>query len=230
MATLEQLAIVALARALDFDAEVPSTRQVHWRRLQLRQQQLFSIASRLNPDYYGVSASGVLDANAALNLDDLATTALVDQAVGIQRIEIDDAGTSGLTTGDDVNIVSVDDIDADLSPRVTLRDFIIRGVGSDLTNVTSLCVFYSRIPDLIQEALGTETVQLPEQYQELLVVDLLRDMISKTISMEATTKTAVLELLTGEESGLMDPYLKEVATFQHGQRHRFSEPVPSSTR
>lgn len=230
MATLEQLVIAALARALDLDAEVPSTRQVLWRRLQLRQQQLFSIASRLNPDYYGVSASGVLDSNAALNLDDLATTALVDQAVGIQRIEIDNAGTSGLTTGDEVNIVSVDDTDAEVSPRVTLRDFIIRGVGSDLTNVTSLCVFYSRIPDLIQEALGTETIQLPEPYQELLVVDLLRDMISKTISMEATTKTAVLELLTGEESGLMDPYLKEVATFQHGQRHRFSEPVPSSTR
>lgn len=230
MATLEQLVIAALARALDFDAEVPSTRQVHWRRLQLRQQQLFTMGSQLNPDYYGVAATGILDTNDSLDLKDLATTALVDQAVGIQRIEIENIGTSSFTTGDEVNIVSIDDVDADMSPRVTIRDFIIKSVGTDLNLVTSLCVFYPRIPDLIQEALGTETVQLPEQYQELLVVDLTREMVGKTLDMDQAAKGTAMGILATEESVLLERYVQEMATFQHGQKHRFSEPVPSSTR
>jgi len=222
----------ALARTLDFDAEFPSTKLPMYRRIGVRQQQLFTLASKINPDYYGSEAGGVLDANYQLDLRDLAGLADLDQAVGIQRVEILDHGTSTVhADGDEVNIVSIDDIDADLSPRVTIRDQVLRGVGTDLLNVTSLCMKYPRVADMPDtDEDGTTDVEVPEPHQELLVVDLTKHLVKKCISMDGEVKVAIVGTLDTEEGELAALYMSDVQNFAIGARHRFSEPAGTRTK
>lgn len=229
--TYEEVVEAALARTLDWDGEFPSTRLPMYRRIGTRQQQLFSMASKVNPDYYGSEAGAPLDAQYRLDLKDLAGLADLDQALGVQRIIILDAGASSYTAGDEVNIVSIDDIDADLPPRVTIRDQIIKGVGTDLVDVVSLCVKYPRVSDMPENSEdGTTDIQLIEAYQELLVIDLTKDLVRKCMSMDPTVKAAVQQVLNEEEQELLAMYMADVRAFAIGQHQRFGEPVSTATR
>ncbi len=232
--TYDEVVEAALARTMDWDGEFPSSRLPMFRRVGTRQQQLFSFASKVNPDYYGRCATGDIDANGCLDLRDLAgATAPVDQAAGIQYIEVKDAGTHPtLLPGDEVHMVSVaDQLNAEVAPRVTVRDFVIRGVGSDLTGVVSLDVFYPRVTDmpLVGED-GTTVIELLEQHQELLVIDLTKDLVRKTMGMEVAVKAAIQGILDTEESVALENYLEDIKAFSIGQKHRFSEPAPTATR
>lgn len=223
----------ALARTLDWDGDFPSSRLPMFRRIGQRQQQLFSLASKANPDYYGRCATGDIDANGCLDLRDLGTAAApIDQAAGIQYIEVNDAGTHPtLVTGDEVNMVSVADRDAEEAPRVTVRDFVIRVVGTDLDLVVSLDVYYPRVTDLpLVGEDGTTDLELLEQHQELLVIDLTKDLVRKTMGMDTVVKGAIMTVLTEEESISLDNYAEDIKAFAVGQKHRFSEPAPTATR
>lgn len=230
--TYEDVVIAALARTLDWDGEFPSARQPMYRRIGKRQQQLFTMASKINPDYWGTCAIATIDPtdlNVDLRLLDGGLN--VDQSVGVQRIEIQDEGTSSLTSGDQVHIVSINDRDAELAPRVTIRDLIIASVGTDLTGVTSLAVYYPRYPDMPATSEdGTTALELQQAHDELLVIDLTKDLVRKTLSMDPATKTAIQGLLDAEEKEALGPYLDDVGAFAVGQAHRFSEPRPTSTR
>ncbi len=229
--TYEEVVENALARTLEWDGEFPSTRLPMYRRIGVRQQQLFSMASKVNPDYYGSEAAAALDSEYRLDLKDLDGLATLDQAAGVQRVIILDPGASIYVAGDEVNIVSIDDIDADLPPRVTIRDQIVKGVGTDLINVVSLCVKYPRYADMpLNTEDGTTDIQLQEPYQELLVIDLTKDLVRKTLSLEVGVKAAIGETLKEEETELLTVYMADVAAFQIGQHHRFSEPVSTATR
>jgi len=229
--TYEEVVENALSRGLDFDAEFPSTRLPMYRRVGVRQQQIFNLAARKNPDYYGVQAAGTLDANFRISLADLVGHATLDQATAIQSILILDAGASAYAAGDEVNIVSIDDVDGDLAPRVTIRDRIIQGVGTDLTSVVSLCVKYSRVPDPAEtDEDGSTAIEVHEPHVELLVIDLTIHLARKTLSMEPEVKAAVISSLREEEKELLTVYFDEVINFALGQHHRFSEPVGTATR
>ena len=228
--TTEDLALVAMSRALEFSSEVPTTRSLMWRRLQVRQAQLFAMAAKLNPDYFGALAEGTLDGTLRVDLRDLVGDAILDPAGTVQRVEIKNIGTSALVSGDRVNLVSIDDVDAELAPRMTLRDFVLKGVGTDLTGVTSVCVAYSRVPDVIAAADGTEIFSLPDQYQELLVVDLTRDLLRKTLALGVEERATAIALVEAEEAPLLADYQAEVAVFPQGASHRFSEPPGTTTR
>lgn len=229
--TYEEVVENALSRTLEFDGEFPSTRLPMYRRIGQRQQQLYTAASKINPDYYGQRAGAALDSEFRLDLRDLDGATNLDQAVGVQRVEIQDAGTSSYTTGDEVNIVSVDDVEADIAPRVSIRDQIIKGIGVDLTNVVSLCVYYPRIPDMPLTAEdGTTDIDLQEAYQELLIIDLTMYLVRKSLSLNTEVKAGILGALKEEEGGALTQYLSDVATYHIGQHHRFSEPVSTATR
>lgn len=230
--TYEDVALATLARTMEWDAEFPSTRLPMFRRIGTRQQQLFSIASKLNPEYFGRCATGDLDASGCLDLRDLATAAApVDQAAGIQHIEVNDPGTGVHATGTEVTVVSIADHDAEVVPRATVRDFVIRGVDLDLEGVVSLDVYYPRVSDMpaVGED-GTTDLELLEQHQELLVIDLTKDLIRKTLDMGPEPKAAVTAILEGEEATLMANYLEDIRGFAIEQAHRFSEPIPTATR
>ncbi len=225
--TYEEVVEAALSRTLEWDGEFPSTRLPMYRRIGTRQQQLFTKASKVNPAYYGVKAGAALDANLELDLRDMAGVPAVNQSVGVQRVEINDAGTSSYTTGDRVAIVDIDDIEADLAPRVSLRDFILKSIGTDLNNVVSLCVYYPRYPDMPDnDEDGTTDIELSETFSELLVIDLTKYLLRKTIGLEQSVKATLMGALDEEEQEELAVYLADVGAFGIGQSHRFSEPQP----
>ncbi len=201
-----------------------------WRRLQVRQAQLFSLAGKVNPEYFGARAQANLDANLAADLRDLVGNATLDPASTVQRVQVQDAGVSSLTTGDRIAIVSLDDIAAEEAPRMTLRDFVLRTVGTDLTGVVSICVAYSRVPNVVAAANGTEILALPDQYHELLVIDLAVDLLKKTIGLGVEQRVAAISVLEQELAPLLADFQSEVAVFPEGASHRFSEPPPTTRR
>ena len=223
--TFQEIVDNAKARGLDFSVTYPSTARVLFRRIEIRQQELFSAATRVNPDYFGKSATGTLDANGFVDIKDQQASVDVDPAANITRVEVEDAGTHPtLVTGDEINSVSISDVEADLPPRMTLRNFVLRQVGTDLAGVVSVCAFYGYRPENKATPLdGTEEAELPAVYQELLVMDLTQWMVQQTLEMDAGRKTAALEVLGVDEGQMMDAFLQEVADFAGAQVSRFGD-------
>lgn len=219
--TIEEIAVQALARASEFSNSVPGARSTMYRRVGIRQQQLFARAARLNPDYYGVCATGALDTG-AVDLADL--VAPVEAADSIMRIEIADAGASAYAAGQEVAVVPLADPDIEDAPRVTLRNRVIRGVGADLTGVTSLKVHYSRLPLAVAPTDAARVADLEEPHVELLVVDLAKYLVNKATGLQEVAQKAALAALDAEEHGLLDAFDGHVMEYVGSARARFLAP------
>jgi hypothetical protein len=223
--TFQEIVDNAKSRGLDFSVTYPTTDRVLFRRIEIRQQEIFSAAARANPDYFGVNAEGPLDSEFRANLKDLDVSVDVDPAANVTRVEVMDAGTHPtLVDGDQINIVSVSDVEADLPPRMTLRNFILTGVGQDLAGVVSITVFYGYRPETKATPLdGFEVAELPLPYHELLVMDLTQWMVQQTLEMDAAKKVAALEVLGVDEGQMLDVFLQEVSDFAGAQVSRFGD-------
>ena len=223
--TFDEIVDNAKARATDFGATFPSTKRVLYRRIEIHQQELFSQATRVNPDYFGVSATGTLDANGFVDIKDQQASVGVDPAANITKVEVEDAGTHPtLVTGDEISIVSISDIEAELAPRMTLRNFALRQVGTDLAGVVSICAFYGYRPENKATPLdGTEDAELPPVYQELLVIDLAKWMVRMTLAMETEIKAAALAALSEEEDAMNGTFMAEVVDYAGAQVSRFGD-------
>ncbi len=220
--TVEEIAVAALSRAAEFSNKVPSTRSVIYRRIGVRQQQLFSHAARMNPEFYGICAVGTVTSG-ALNLADM--IAPVQAADTITRIDIEGVGTSSYATGQEVRVVSLSDRDVEDAPRATLRNRVIRGVGTDLNLVASLKIHYSRIPiEVVPETDTAREIDLEEPHTELLVVDAARQLIAKTMALDVSARTAVDAVLAAEEAALLANYEQHVREFAGSMSTRFSDP------
>lgn len=229
--TYEEVVENVLARTLDFDGQFPSSRRPMYRRIGKRQQQLMSMASKVSPDYHGACATGALDATGCLDLRDLETAVGLDQAGVIQRFEINDPGTGVFPTGTQVHLVSRDDVKAGIAPRATLRDRIIKGIEPELDGVASIDVYYGRIADMPLAAEdGTTLLEMHEVHQELLIIDLTKDLVRKALELSPEAKAAILAILDVEEQAALADYTNDVAAFASAQEKRFSEPPPTATR
>ena len=149
----------------------------------------------------------------------------VDPAANITKVEVEDAGTHPtLVTGDEISIVSISDIEAELAPRMTLRNFALRQVGTDLAGVVSICAFYGYRPENKATPLdGTEDAELPPVYQELLVIDLAKWMVRMTLAMETEIKAAALAALSEEEDAMNGTFMAEVVDYAGAQVSRFGD-------
>ena len=223
--TYDEIIENAKSRSLDFGATFPTTKRVLYRRIEIRQQELFSAAARVNPDYFGVSATGTLDAEGNVDIKDQQASADVDPAANITRVEVEDAGTHPtLVSGDEVHIVSLNDVRAALPPRMTLRNFVLRQVGTDLAGVISVCAFYGYRPENKTTPLdGSETAELPDVFQELLVYDIVKFLLKQTLDMDVNTKTGALALLEAEESEMSASFVAEVTDYAGAQVSRFGD-------
>lgn len=223
--TYDEIIENAKSRSLDFGATFPTTKRVLYRRIEIRQQELFSAAARVNPDYFGVSATGTLDAEGNVDIKDQQASADVDPAANITRVEVEDAGTHPvLVSGDEVHIVSLNDVRAALPPRMTLRNFVLRQVGTDLAGVVSVCAFYGYRPENKTTPLdGSETAELPDVFQELLVYDIVKFLLKQTLDMDVATKTGALALLDTEESEMSASFVAEVTDYAGAQVSRFGD-------
>ena len=214
MATAEDLAVAALARCAEFSSEVPDTRSVLYRRLSARQQHLFAHMATVNADYAGRSAVVAL-AGGSASLD-----VLNPPAERVTNILISDPGTSGYAAGQRVNLVTVDDVEAAMAPRAFLRDHQLIGYGAELNLVTGVTVNYSRRPTGL--AAGTDTIDLPEQFQEMLVIDLAKHLVRKMIGLGRTIPPEVLPLLNAEEAELMADFERHVRSYAGAEQSRFT--------
>lgn len=212
--TVDQVAVAALARAMEHSRQIPTTRSVIYRRIGQRQQDLFAMAARVNPDYYGVCAIASLR-----DADDEWVGASDISAIGgdvppveqLARIEVQDPGTSEYAVGQEVYVVPLSDPGVAFAPRVTVRNRVIRQVGTDLAGVEKLEVFYSRSPTPITGADEDRELELAPQFQELLVVDAARDLFRRSTLLP--NRPALVALMDAEEKPMLADYMEHVRRF-----------------
>lgn len=204
--TLDEMANAALGRAAAVSAHYAGPRGPMFRRLGFRQRQLFQRAARTNPERFGtcaISALQTVSGTRVVDLNDInGTNAPVPEA--IQAITIEDKGTSAYTSGDEVNVVSLDDINAELAPRCLLRDGLIIGVSTDLDLVTSLKIHYPRLPALYTETTTVTTaLELAAPYDVLLELDLMRWIVQKSTDLAQEARAAILTGIAEEEKEML---------------------------
>lgn len=218
--TAEQLTVIALARAQEFTGHVPQNRALAYYRIGKRQQELFAMAAKINSEYFGVCASGNLSGG-ALDLTD--TTDPVPAIEQLDRIEVLNPGThETLVAGDEINPVPLNDQGIAFPPRVTIRDRVIRAVGTDLDGVTSIRVYYSKVPLALNHEDADTALELPEQFQGLLVVDLARDMVRRAKGIEPVQKAPWIAQLSEEEKPELDSFLEHVQSYATTLNARFT--------
>lgn len=218
--TADECFDAAAARCAEFSVKVPGTRTTAYARINRRQQQLFAHVATLEPEVFGRNQAAVL----AAGVYDLAN--LSPLASRVTYVEILDPGTSGYAVGTKVTVLQVFDPAAEIPPRATLRDAVLEQVGTDLALVTSVRIHYSKQPAVVDA--GTDVLEFLEQFLELLVIDLTKMLVRKSIALdsgEGTKGTGFLELLEAEEKDLMADLRRhcehwrfaEVARFRHSQ-------------
>lgn len=211
--TVQEIYEAALARAMEFSQVVPNTFSVSVSRMRQRQEQLFARIAAENRDYAGRAAVLPLAAG-------IADTATLDPPpMRIYRVVVADPGASGYASGSKVAIVPVDDLECEVAPRATLRDGMLEGVALDLFDVVSVTVFYSRRPDSLEHA--SDVPDLPEQFHELLVIDLAKSLIRKTIGLNATSRKEIMDVLSLEEDELLEQFSEFLLKFNYAEVTRF---------
>jgi hypothetical protein len=185
-----------------------------YRRITVRQQELFSLAGSWNEDYVGWSATGQMSGGVTdlrdLRRDDHPTVPGIER---ITRIEISDPGTSSWAIGTEVNVVPRRDaIDSAEPPRATLRSAILEGVGTDLNGVLEVECFYVRIPRPLEDA--NDEPEIVGGHADLLVVDLARWMILSSGDEDlAKIAAPAVEQLNTHEQELISAFESHVKGF-----------------
>lgn len=216
-ATVEEVAVAALARCGDMGILGGGTRSVLYRRASIRQQQLFSEAAKINPEYFGEVALGTL-VNGAVDIDAMVPSGVAD-CEAVYRVEIGDKGTSTYANGDRVSLVSVNDAaSVGIAPRVTIQNRVIRQVGTDLALVAKVKVYYARRP--AAPLLAASVIELPTPFEELLVLDLAVWLV-KTADTSNERKENLLLALQGEEKELAAGFAQHLTSFTQAFESRY---------
>lgn len=132
-----------------------------------KQQRAFLDAGKINPDFFGADASPSLSSG-------VASLSGISPTVGIiSHVEIANAGTSNYTSGDEVNLVRTSEKDNELPPRMYRQTNKLVGVGSDLTSVTSVKIYYSQVPAALFSAADPSTLymSLPDEHADVLITE-----------------------------------------------------------
>lgn len=225
--TAEEVIVAALARCTDFGASVPSAWSVYLRRIGLRQGQIFSMVAQVDPEYFGTEQT------VALTGGTYALSGLNPKAERVTDVRIANPGTSGFLANDPVNLIRHDDQEAMLPPRAVIRDQALRQLAADLAGVSTVTIYYSKRPAASSTIAKATELELPEQFQDLLVLDLAKQMIRKLLDVEPARRDGWLDLLGGEEKALLATLEAHVRNFTAAEQNRFrppSAPRPGSDR
>lgn len=226
--TAEEAVLAALSQVADF-TDVSPPRTVLYRRLSVRQQQLFSEVANWNADFFGVCAIGEI-INGECNLRDLISGDATPPPGGVvpqpvlrfDRIEISDSGTSGYPNGQEVNVVTLNDSEgATLPPRATIRSGVLKQVGAELMGVAALEFYYSRRP--LPVASGGQELEIPEPFDQLLVFDLAKYLVGYAPSgVVAEASESLLAILGAQETELLGEFRAYVTSFTP-RKSRFAD-------
>lgn len=230
MQIFEDIRQAALGRVGEFSDSWPSGVQVPYRRIGVRQQQLFADAANENPEYSGVCAIGTVD-NGAVDLTSMSPPVAAPER--ITKIVIASlAGPSDFAVGDEVTIIPIADPDG-VPPRAYLRNKTLYGYKNDLSTVATVEMFYPYRPEATDAAEdGTREIEIVDPHSELLVVDLAQDYIRKSLAL-GDTKADILAIFATEESSLFARYIahvREYAPIQTRFRQPPTAPMPRPRR
>jgi hypothetical protein len=200
---------------------IPGVRSLMYRRIGVRQQEIYAKTAPINEEYYGCCATAAIEGG----LVDLAT--IVDPVPvpeAISRVEIVDAGESEIyETGDEIHIVTQGDPWAAIAPRMTVRNRLMRQVGTDLADIVSLQIFYSYRPPTYCPTDACVVVGLRAPYDELLVIDLTKYVLMRAVMIDAQRRAAAIAKLDQEEADLLSDYERHVRNYVPGES-RFNRP------
>lgn len=226
MQTFEEIRQAALARLAEFTDQAPSGRQVPYRRIGVRQQELYAIAADLNPEYSGDCAIGDVD-EGACDLKQMEDAEDVANAERITKVLVKARSTEAdgsWPVGTEVHIIAIGDPDAADAPRATLRRGVIRGYAGELDKVSQLEVYYPYRPEPTAAAEdGTREVEIPDPHSELLVIDLCRDYVRKAMALDMKDRTAIIAMLAEEEEPMLARWGTHVQEYAPVQS-RFARP------
>lgn len=190
-----------------------------YRRVGLRQQQLFSRIAQADQEYTGTWADGTLDADARLDLKDLLDP--LPAAGRITRIEIKDRGSSSYTNGQNVQIVNTNSAEFRGDPRVTIRDYLVEGytppgqnATNDLDGVTSLRVYYPRMPAALDGSDKAKEIELESPWDEMLVLDLAIWLIRRAPDVSLADRGEAIGLMGAEMAELDAEFEEHFTRFQ----------------
>jgi hypothetical protein len=223
MLTADQIVDQALGRVGEIGGTYPSARGPMWRRIGHHQRSLFAKAAKVNPERFGVCAISALQTVLGSRVVDLSDMSTVPTPETIQRVEVHDKGTSAYVNGDIITIVTPEDMAAELPPRAMLRDRLIVGVSTDLALVTSVKVYYSRLPDLFALTDKDKVVELEAPWDTLLECDLAVWLVQKATQLAADIRAAAIASFTAEHGALLAEFLQHVAEYGPAVS-RFSSP------
>lgn len=213
----DALVNLALARVRDAGRNIP--RALVLRRIGLMQATLFARAATWNPEYYGVCVTAGL-ASGAVDLNGLAPP--LNQAAGIQRIEVATAsGPTAPAVGTRVSIVPLASPDSGLPPRATLRDNVLRQVGTELAGVDAVRVYYARLSNPVQPEDGALEAEMREPWQELLVLDGALYVLDLLAAEGRPQPEALGKMLAGEMATLLAAYEAHVRSYVQDVEDRF---------
>lgn len=213
--TADELVEMTLGRLGEFSTHFPSTRGPMYRRVGMRQRWLFARAGKMNPERYGTCATSALQTVSGARVIDLndinGTNAPVPEL--IQKVTIENAGTSPYAVNDEVNIIGHDDPDAELAPRALLRDGLIIGYGTELDLVTSLKVHYPRVSALFTDSSKDTALELVAPYDSLLELDLAKWLVRKATTLSAEVRAAAVAGFEAEEKELLAEFDEQVVQY-----------------
>lgn len=176
------------------------------------ERKLFIQGAELNPEYFGKSADTAAraDDTAAWDLD---TTPGDVAAVTMAEVKAITGTVTGVSIGDEVNLISKRWPTMDVSPRAYIRGRSIYQYQSELgTNasnfVTTLTVYYSELPPVVS-ALAT-TLRVPDQWQDLVILPLARLLAIRDKREEEA------QVIDAEYNALLTDFQKAVVVFDHG--------------
>ena len=196
---LNDVALVNTPRALDV--------------ISSEQRGIYLLAAQLDPDYFGMD--GLTSVRAAYTDSwDLTVNpgnvAVVTKAV-IAAMTV--LVPTGLTVGQKVNLAWFRNPDLEQAPRAYIRNRNLVPYGTELgtatlSMVTQLRVYYSPLPAIVTSA--SQTLALPDEWKQLLVLPLARVLSIRDLRAEET------QVLDQEYTKVLGNFQSAVVAFAHG--------------
>jgi hypothetical protein len=209
--TVEEIVLAGFERITQFTPSFPTSRASLYRRIGVRQQQLFARAARLNPERFGTSAVATVDAEGAVDLLDISAPIPIPEL--IQKLTVEDAGTTDYAVGTEISVVPIGDPEAGVAPRMTMRDLILRPIGTETAGIATIRAWYARTTPLYGPASAGEDIELPAPHDELLITDIARTLLVRAPQVESAVHTRGLESLNAEEAMQLAQFDEHVSNY-----------------
>jgi hypothetical protein len=214
--TVDEIVTEALARADEWSRSYRPPHQMLYRRIGYHRRELALAVARENPDYHGAAIEADLEDGIVDVRDIVSPLPVFGQ---LYRVEVLDPGESDLPTGWPVTIVPTTDVESGVRPRMIFRDRVLTGVGSDLNGVRSVTIHFLKLPEMIAHTDGATVVDMEPPFDNLLVLDLAREIVAHAPTADHEGARAVLG---SEYVTLMGSYMQHVMSTPTAAR--FSRP------